>query len=203
MIIMAKGKMHVVHHKRRRSGRTDYRTRLKLLKSNKPRFVVRKSSNNITCQLIGYGNKGDKVIAFSDSRNLKELGWNGHCGNIPAAYLTGLICGKNAVNANVKEAVFDMGLFRSVKGSRLYAALNGAIDAGLQIPHSDEIMPDKKTINGAHSKNADVSAKEFTTAKEKILSAKDAPKKETPSENLPKKEAASKKPKTEKVKRPI
>jgi len=165
---MARGKTHIVRHRRRREGKTDYRARLSLLKSKKPRFVVRKSSKNITCQLVGYGPKGDNVIAASDSRSLKSYGWNGHCGNISAAYLTGLLCGAKATKAGIKEAVLDMGLYKSVKGSRIYAALKGAVDSGLNVAHSEGVLPPQDRIEGRHTKESEKTTKEFRAAMGKI-----------------------------------
>jgi large subunit ribosomal protein L18 len=173
---MARGKTHIVKHRRRRVGKTDYRLRLGVLKSGKPRLVIRKSSNNITCQIITYDSKGDKVAASSDSRSLNGYGWSGHCGNIPAAYLTGIICGVKARKANVKEAVPDLGLYTSVKGSRIYAALKGVSDAGVQIPYSEDILPGKDRIEGKHSPNNEKIAKELEAAKERILAGKTAEK---------------------------
>jgi large subunit ribosomal protein L18 len=173
---MARGKTHIVKHRRRRKGRTDYRLRLSVLKSGKPRLVVRKSSNNITCQVIAYDSKGDRVVASADSRSLKGYGWGGHCGNLPAAYLTGALCGVRAKKEDAKEAVPDLGLYASVKGSRLYACVKGVSDAGIHVPHSEEIMPPNERIEGMHTPNAQKTAKEFATAKEKILSGKATPK---------------------------
>jgi len=171
-MIMPRGKTHIVPHRRRREGKTDYRLRLSLLKSGKPRLVVRKSSKNIVCQIVQYDKGGDKVAASADSRNLKKYGWNGHCGNLPAAYLTGLLCGTNAKKAGVKDAIFDIGLYASVKGSRLYAALKGAVDSGLSIPHSEEALPKQERIEGRHTASAERTAKEFAAAKSKITSEK-------------------------------
>ena len=44
-------KLLILSYKRKREGKTDYRKRLKLLKSDKLRFVVRKSLNNILTQI--------------------------------------------------------------------------------------------------------------------------------------------------------
>lgn len=209
MINMARGKTHIVKHRRRRAGKTDYRLRLSMLKSGKPRLVIRKSSNNTTCQIIGYDPKGDKVMTSADSRSLKEYGWTGHCGNLPAAYLTGLLCGKQANKAGVKSAVADMGLYASVKGSRLYAAIKGVSDAGIQIPHSEDILPAKDRIEGKHTSNSDKSAKEFAATKEEINSGKAATKTEkTKTKPKSKKDSTSQKekdtkPAADKTKRPI
>jgi len=37
-----------------------------------------------------------------------------------------------------------------VKGSRVFAALKGAVDAGLKVPHSESILPDESRIKGEH-----------------------------------------------------
>ena len=168
MTDMADSRIYVVQHRRRREGRTDYRLRLKLIKSGKPRLVVRKSSNNIMCQVIEYGHTGDKVVASADSRKLKEFGWTGHCGNIPAAYLTGMLCGVNAKKAGVKDAILDAGLYTSTRGSRIYAALKGAVDGGISVPHSAEILPAADRIAGKHTKDGGKAAKEFEEARKKI-----------------------------------
>ena len=190
---MAKGKTHIVRHRRRRESRTDYRLRLDLLKSGKHRLVIRKSLNNITCQIIEHNPKGDMVLVSADSRNLKAYGWNGHCGNIPAAYLTGLLCGTNAKKAGIKDAVADIGLYASVKGSRLYAALKGAVDGGLAVPHSEDVLPAKDRIEGKHTKDSEKTAKEFIAAIERIAGKPD--KKPAGKDNP--------KPKTDKTRRPI
>jgi len=147
---MAKGKKYRIPHRRRREGKTDYRARLKLIKSQLPRLVVRKSLNNIICQLVEFNEKGDKVLTYADSKELKRFGWKVNCGNIPAAYLTGMLCGLRAKKKKISKAVLDIGLYRSTKGSRLYAAMKGVIDAGISVPHSEEILPNEKRIKGAH-----------------------------------------------------
>ena len=68
--------------------------------------------------------------------------------NIPCAYLTGLAAGKKGVEKGLKEAVLDMGLTGSVKGSRIYATLKGINDAGLTIKHSEKILPSKEALDG-------------------------------------------------------
>lgn len=136
--------------KRRQEGRTDYRKRLSLLKSRKLRLVVRKSLKNIRVQLAEYAPAGDKIIATAFSTELKKLGWGFSCSNIPAAYLTGLLCGVRAVKTGKKEAVLDLGLDEPTKNCKLYSALKGAVDAGMDIPHSKEILPTEDKIKGAH-----------------------------------------------------
>lgn len=139
--------------KRRRLGKTDYKKRLRLLLSKKPRLVIRRSLKYITAQIIEFSQKGDKTIASASSRELKKLGWNFACDNLPAAYLTGLLIGKKALEKGIREAVLDSGLYTSTKGNRIYAAVKGAIDAGLEVPVSEEVFPSEDRIKGLHIAN--------------------------------------------------
>lgn len=147
---MRKGKIFAVPYKRKRQGRTYYRKRLKILMSNKYRLVVRRSLRNLQISMVEYNSKGDRVIFTVDSKALVKFGWKADCGNIPSAYLTGFIAGKKSLQNQITEAVMDMGFSNSVKGSRFYAALAGAIDAGLKVPFSQEMLPSKDRISGAH-----------------------------------------------------
>jgi len=147
---MAKGPKYVVKFRREREGKTNYKKRLALLKSRLSRLVVRISNKNIICQAIAHGKEGDAVLAVGTSNELAKLGWKGSKSNIPAAYLTGYLCGKKALKAKVDEAVFDLGFRDVVKSSKVFATLKGALDAGLQIPHDDVILPPQDRIEGAH-----------------------------------------------------
>ena len=90
---MNKGKTYNLGFRRKREGRTNYRKRLKILASNKSRLVVRKSLNNITAQVIEYHDDGDRIILSSDSKTLKKFGWKANKGNLPSAYLVGILLG--------------------------------------------------------------------------------------------------------------
>ena len=147
---MSNNNTFTVKFRRRREGVTDYRARLRLLKSGKPRLVIRRSLKNISAQVIAYSGAGDKVIVSAHSKELEKFGWKANRGNIPAAYFVGLLAGKKAISKNVKEAVLDIGPAVSTKGSRIYAALKGAVDAGLDVPHNKEALPDEKRIKGEH-----------------------------------------------------
>ncbi len=162
----------IMPHRRRREQRTDYRQRLRLLKSRKPRLVVRASVNSITCQIVSHDSKGDRTIVAASSLELKKHGWKGHTGNIPASYLTGFLCGQKAKKHKIKEAILDIGLHTSVKGSRIYAALRGAIDSGLEIPHSAEALPPEDRVKGSHiSRYAELLKKEKPHEYDKRFSA--------------------------------
>jgi len=158
--------------KRRREGKTDYKKRLVLLKSRKPRFVVRKSLKYIRINLVEFANIGDRTVASATSHALKKLGWDFALDNIPAAYLTGLMAGKVAKAKGVNEAVLDMGLYISTKGSRVYAAVKGAVDAGLKINCDPEMFPAEDRLRGEHTARHNEKFKEmpkqFEIVKEKV-----------------------------------
>lgn len=158
-----------MYHKRRRLQKTNFKKRLALLKSGKTRLVIRKSLENIRVQFIGFKTGGDKTEASAFSAELGNLGWKSGLGNLPAAYLTGMLAGMRAKKAGISGAVFDLGLQTSTKGSRIYAALKGAVDAGLSIPHSEDILPDEERISGKHIQSRKGIEKEFADVKEKIL----------------------------------
>ncbi len=155
----------ILKFKRRQEEKTNYKKRLGLLKSGKARLVIRKSLSNIMVQIVNYNQKGDETVVTSTSMSLKKLGWN-RTGNVPAAYLTGLMAGKMAKEKKVDEAVLDLGLQTSTKGSRIYAALKGVVDAGVSVPHSEEILPSEDRISGKHI--SEEVAKQFEEVKKKI-----------------------------------
>lgn len=169
-------------YKRKSEGRTNYKKRIGLLKSRKLRLVVRRSLKNIWAQLVQYYPDGDKVILSAHTNELKKYGWKSAKGNTPAAYLTGLLVGVKAKKKDIKEAILDMGFYRPVQGSIIYALLKGAIDAGLKIPHTPEIFPKEDRIKGKHitdyynkhkekftKHNPENLQKEFEEVKSKIL----------------------------------
>lgn len=136
--------------RRRREGKTNYRKRLALLKSGKPRVVVRKSNKYIRVQFALYQPNGDKIVASAISKDLKKYGWQHSCSNTPAAYLTGLLAGKRALVKGIEEGVLDIGLHTPRKGAKVFAALKGVVDAGVDVPYGEEILPSEDRIYGKH-----------------------------------------------------
>lgn len=139
-----------VKFRRRRELKTDYKKRLALLKSKKPRLVVRRSNNTTIVEVVSYKPSGDVVNAFFSSTRLRKLGWVGHTGNLPAAYLAGYACARSALKAGIKEGVLDIGLISPVHGSGVFCALKGAIDAGMKIPCDEKVFPPQDRISGRH-----------------------------------------------------
>ena len=71
----------------------------------------------------------------------------------------------------ISEGIADIGLHSSTRGNRIYAAIKGVVDAGVDVPHGSEILPEEERISGQHIKDytgADIVA-QFQQVKEKIL----------------------------------
>jgi len=139
--------MHRFIKARRRKAVTNYKRRIALLKGGLPRIVVRKSNRNVIVQAISYTAKGDSVIASADSRELKKLGWPARA-NVPTAYLTGLLLAKKGKGSVKGEAVLDIGLYKPVKSSVIFAGARGAADGGIKLLNSIEV--DSKRLSGGH-----------------------------------------------------
>jgi large subunit ribosomal protein L18 len=136
--------------RRRREVRTDYHQRLRLLKSGKPRLVARVSNKHVRAQLVTPGPQGDETHAAATSADLAEYGWEAPTGNLPSAYLTGYLAGLRALEAGVEEAVLDIGLNTATPGNKVFAVQEGAIDAGVEIPHNDSVLADWPRNRGEH-----------------------------------------------------
>jgi large subunit ribosomal protein L5e len=127
-------------------------------------LVVRFSNRDVTTQIVRAKIVGDEVIAAAYAHELKNYGVPVLVKNYAAAYATGLLVarrllaklglgekyqGNTTVNGedyNVSHlddgpapfrALLDVGLHRTTTGSKLFAALKGAADGGLEIPHSE------------------------------------------------------------------
>src|SRR4030066_357877 len=150
---MARGSRYRVQLRRRREGKTDYQARKALVLSGKLRLVARNTLKNISAQIIVAKPHGDEVLAAAHSGELtKKYGWKGPTGNVPSAYLTGLLCGLKAKKEGIPKAVLDIGLTAPTKGSRLFAVLNGALDAGMEVPHDDSKLV-KERAKGEHPRH--------------------------------------------------
>lgn len=149
---MSEGPRYHVAFRRRREGRTDYRQRLRLLKSEQPRAVVRFSSRRVVVALTSFDPNGDRVLAAADSGELAPMGFPSESlASTPASYLTGYLAGLRAKAAGTEEAVLDAGLRIPTAGGRVLGALKGLLDAGVEIPHGEETeFPSADRMNGKH-----------------------------------------------------
>lgn len=147
---MAQGPTYRVKFRRRREGKTNYYRRRKLLLSRRPRLVIRKTNTKILVQVMKATVPGDVTEASAISSELLQHGWVAGTNNLPTAYLTGLLAGLRAKSRGIDHAVLDIGLNPPVRGSKIYAAMKGFVDAGLDVPHSPDILPDEERMSGKH-----------------------------------------------------
>jgi large subunit ribosomal protein L18 len=178
---MANSANYRVQLRRRRAGKTDYQARKALVISRRARLVARSSIKNVTAQIIIAKPQGDQVLAAANSRELvKKYGWKAATGNIPAAYLTGLLCGLKAKAAGINEAILDIGMVIPTKGSKVFAVLNGVLDAGIEIPHSEEKIVKERT-KGDHiakyAKSLGAGSEDYNAKFSQVIAKHGAPEK--------------------------
>jgi len=134
----------------------------------KYRMIVRTTNRDVICQIAYARIEGDVIICAAYSHELPRYGVKVGLTNYAAAYCTGLLLarrllkklgldgiyeGQKEVNGDyfgVEEvagqpkpfhAVLDVGLYRTTTGARIFGALKGAADGGLDIPHSEKRFP--------------------------------------------------------------
>ncbi len=143
-----------IQKRRRRENRTDYKARRILLTSEIPRIVVRRTNKYFILQAVESSEAQDKVIATVTSKELLKNSWDVKAGgslkSIPAGYLTGLLMAKKIKKG---EYIMDLGMTRTIKGSRVFAVVKGLIDGGLNIPANESVFPSEERLNGAHLKD--------------------------------------------------
>ena len=124
-----------------------------MLRGGVPRAVVRVSNTQVTCQLVSFDAGGDRVLASVTGKTLVDKHkWPSDASrkSVPACYLAGMALAKSALAAGHGEAILDIGLAASSRGSRTFAALRGMVECGLEIPHSEDILPSDDRVNGSH-----------------------------------------------------
>merc|ERR1712004_177426 len=134
----------------------------------KYRMIVRCSNKDITCQIAYARLEGDRVVAASYSHELPNYGVKVGLTNYAAAYCTGLLLARrvlkkmnldsayegnseingehymvedNADGPGAFRACLDVGLARTTTGAKIFGAMKGAADGGLDIPHSEKRFP--------------------------------------------------------------
>jgi large subunit ribosomal protein L18 len=113
--------------------------------------VVRKSLKNTRVQFVDYHANGDGVRVSAVSNELvKYYQWKYSTATTSAAYLTGLLAGKRALDEGITEGVFDVGRHPPVNGSKVFAALKGVVDAGVACSYNQEKLPGEERILGKH-----------------------------------------------------
>jgi len=168
---MATGPRYLVAFRRRREGRTDYYQRTKLVVADAPRMVVRRTNRHVIVQLVTAEMDGDKTLVSANSAELEKYGYTGATANTPAAYLTGMLFAAKAKKAGQDRAILDIGLNRATPGARVFAALKGAVDAGLEIPYGEGIFPSEERLMGAHIAAYNDKAKDIVKNVEQVAAA--------------------------------
>tara|TARA_Y100001935_G_C17284676_1_gene499620 strand:+ start:1508 stop:1882 length:375 start_codon:yes stop_codon:yes gene_type:complete len=113
--------------------------------------------------LISYSPGGDNVIESVNGKSLVDsYSWpaNSSKKSVPACYLAGYALAKKAISSGNSSAVLDIGLAASSSGSRVFAALKGMVDAGLEVPHGESVLPNEERVNGEHIDDSQASALE-------------------------------------------
>ncbi|MBL7059170.1 50S ribosomal protein L18 [Candidatus Pacearchaeota archaeon] len=154
--------------RRRRENKTDYAKRIRLLKSDSPRIVFRKTNKYIISQCVTSENAQDKIEFGAHSKELLNYGWpkelTGSLKSLSAAYLTGLLLGRKIEKNKIKSPIIDFGMIRSLNKTKMYAFVKGILDAGIKIECNEKVLPEEDRISGKHMK------KDFSTTFSKIKS---------------------------------
>lgn len=134
----------------------------------KYRLVVRFSNKDVTTQIVYARIQGDVVLAAAYSHELPRYGVKVGLTNYASTYATGLLLARrllkklkldevytgakdvNGAEFNVEDVdgkpgafqcFLDVGLARTSTGAKCFAALKGAADGGLHIPHGVKRFP--------------------------------------------------------------
>jgi len=144
----------------------------------KYRMIVRFSNKDITCQIAYARLEGDRVVAAAYSHELPKYGVKVGLTNYAAAYCTGLLLARRLLkqlnldgayegNKDINGEVFcvednddgpgafraclDVGLARTTTGAKVFGAMKGAADGGIDIPHSEKRFPGYDKEAGEYS----------------------------------------------------
>merc|ERR1711977_657986 len=135
-----------VKYKRRRSGKTDYAARKKLIsqaknKYNAPkhRLVVRFTNKDIICQIVSSELNGDRVVAAAYAHELKRYGITHGLTNWAAAYATGLLVARRTLKKfdldedfpGVEEPDGEFTLTEATEGDESRRPFKAFLDVGL------------------------------------------------------------------------
>jgi len=143
--------------RRRREAKTDYAKRIKLLKSNSPRLIFRKTNKYLIAQYVLSEEAQDIVKLGTNSKELLKFGWpkefSGSLKSLSATYLFGLLMAKKIKENKLEKPIVDFGMIKMIHKTKTYAFLKGLKDGGLDISCDDEFCPDESRLKGEHMKN--------------------------------------------------
>ncbi|KAI5642435.1 ribosomal large subunit proteins 60S l5, and 50S l18 domain-containing protein [Phthorimaea operculella] len=134
----------------------------------KYRLIVRLSNKDVMCQVAYSRIEGDHIVCAAYSHELPRYGVKVGLTNYAAAYCTGLLLARRLLQRlgldtlytgstevtgdeyNVEpvdngpgafRCYLDVGLARTTTGARVFGAMKGAVDGGLNVPHSVKRFP--------------------------------------------------------------
>jgi len=134
----------------------------------KYRLIVRFTNKDVIAQIAYSTIEGDHIVAAAYSHELPKYGVKVGLTNYASSYATGLLLARrlltklNLASAYAGQekpdgaeyhveakadgprpfrAFLDVGLARTTTGARIFGVLKGAVDGGLDIPHSDRRFP--------------------------------------------------------------
>ena len=159
--------------------------------SKKYRMVVRFTNKRVITHVVYSTIEGDRTVAAADSKELQKFGVTCGLTNYAAAYATGLLLARrllkdkkidsqftgvtaadgklyNITSENTErrpfKAYLDVGLVRTTTGNRVFGAMKGACDGGLNIPHNEQRFPgfrwEKPEVNVGKKRGGGVEEKE-------------------------------------------
>lgn len=134
----------------------------------KYRLIVRFSNKDITCQVAYARIEGDVIVCAAYAHELPRYGVKVGLTNYAAAYCTGLLLARRLLKKFNLDSIYegnddingdeylveaedgqpapfrcylDVGLVRTTTGARVFGVMKGAVDGGLEIPHSTKRFP--------------------------------------------------------------
>lgn len=134
----------------------------------KYRLIVRFTNKDIICQIAYARIDGDVIVCAAYSHELPKYGIKVGLTNYAAAYSTGLLLARRLLKKFNLDTVYsgceevtgeryqvesadgqpgafrcylDVGLARTTTGARVFGAMKGAVDGGLDIPHDVKRFP--------------------------------------------------------------
>jgi len=136
--------------------------------TQKYRLIVRFTNKDITCQIAYARIDGDKIVCAAYAHELPKYGVKVGLTNYAAAYCTGLLLARRVLKKFNLDGIYagceevtgdqyqvesvagspgafrcylDVGLARTTTGARVFGAMKGAVDGGLDIPHGVKRFP--------------------------------------------------------------
>jgi len=134
----------------------------------KYRMIVRFTNKDITCQIAYARIEGDVIVCAAYAHELPRYGVKVGLTNYAAAYCTGLLLARRILQKFKLDSIYagqqevdgdeymvesedgqpgafrcylDVGLAMTTTGARIFGCLKGAVDGGLEIPHSNKRFP--------------------------------------------------------------